>query len=106
MYKWWQIKNTIIMVWYWLLAKVGYKLSTDPIPDDTYYCYVPDVERNEVSRKFFGEKGVYYTKPCPYYIPLGKEYTGCAFLGVITDDMIFGDQCKICGEKEIDIDGE
>ena len=27
---------------------------------------------------------------------LGKNKNGCRFLGEITDDMVFDDQCKIC----------
>ena len=95
MYKWWQIKNTFIMVWYWLVAKVGYELSTDPIPENTYYN-----EKNLDADGNRNNDGTYHTKPCKYFTPLGSEYTGCAFLGIITDDMTFGDQCKMCGLKD------
>ena len=84
------------MIWYWLLGLFKVKLSTDPIPDGTPYCYVPDVEKNNVNT----ETDKYYIKPCKYYKHLGGGCNGCGFLGVITDDSVFDDQVKICGEKE------
>lgn len=87
------------MIWYWVLSKFNIKLSKDPIPDNSHYCYVPDIEKNaEAKRK--GERGVYYTKPCKYYKNLGGDLTGCGYLGQIMNfDVCHWDQVKICGEK-------
>ena len=35
------------MLYYWVITKLGVKPSTDPIPKDTPYCYLPDVEKNK-----------------------------------------------------------
>ncbi len=89
------------MFWYWSLAKLNVKLSEEPIPDNTYYCYVPDEEKNNNKDK---DDHSFYTKPCKYYKHLGGNRTGCGYLGEIMNfDALHWDQCKICGIKEFDI---
>jgi hypothetical protein len=83
-------------IWSCIIVFLGYKYSTNPIPEGPY-CYIPDEEKN--SSKLEGD-WTYYTKPCKYYMCLDRRYNTCKFLGVITDDMCFDDQCKICGEKK------
>ena len=98
----WVIKNWFQMIGYWVIAKLGIKLSTDPIPDGTPYCYVPDEERNNEKEPF-----TFYTKPCKYYKHLGGDWTGCGYTGEIMNfDTLHWDQCKICGEKDNYFDDE
>ncbi len=78
------------MFWSKLLIILGYKYNENVIPKGEY-CYEIDDERNKVK-----DSSILYIKPCPYYKSLGNNLNGCKFLGVITDDIIFGDQCKIC----------
>jgi hypothetical protein len=96
-----EIKVYIEVYWYRLLYKLfKYELSTDGIPKDTPYCYLPDIERNENARKN-GEYGVYYTKPCTHYRYLkGQLRGGCVYTGIVGDDLLLGDQCKVCGVKD------
>lgn len=70
---------------------LGLNFNENKIPDGVY-CYIPDIEKNKTRKDF----GVYYTKPCVYYKTLGNGYNGCAYLGIITDDDVFDDQCKMC----------
>lgn len=90
------MKNAIYVLYYKVLRFFGYKLPEDGIPEG-YYCYVPDNEKN--SSKKEGDFS-YYIKPCPYWKWINKEYKGCAYLGVITDDPVFGDQCKMCNVNQ------
>ena len=60
------------------------------------YCYIPDIKKNEKRKDW----SVCYIIPCPYYKTLGKTWNGCMYLGIITDDMIFDDQCKMCSEND------
>lgn len=91
-------KNWINSV-YWMFAiRLGKERSTKPIPEGPY-CYVPDAEKNKTARSN-GEYGVYYIKPCEYYKSLNREFNACTYLGIITDDTIFDDQCKICNVKD------
>lgn len=46
----------------------------------------------------------YYIIPCKYYKALGRTWNGCSYLGIITDDMVFDDQCKMCHENYDDDD--
>jgi len=88
-------KNLVNILWWKLLILFGVKRSTSPIPEGMY-CYAPDVEKNEANQ----DRLTYYIKPCKYYKTLGRRYNGCSYLGIITDDMVFDDQCKMCGEKQ------
>ena len=58
------------------------------------YCYTPDYEKNKIAESF-----TYYVIPCKYYKTLGKRWNGCKYLGIITDDFVFDDQCKMCGKN-------
>lgn len=88
-----------------ILVFFGKKHDPKVIPQNTPYCYLPDIEKNKNADK---NDTTYYIKACPYYKSLGNGYNGCKFLGVATDDMDFDDQCKICGEGDQyrDIDDE
>jgi len=78
-------KNLISVVYSKLLLLFGISHSKSVIPKGEY-CYS------------FNLKDVAIIS-CPYYKPLGKELNGCKYLGVITDDSIFYDMCKICNEN-------
>ena len=70
--------------------------DVDLIPKDTLYCYTPDEERNKNRDSWF----TYYIKPCPYRIYGKGNMRGCLHLkGYYTNDPIFRDQCKSCGEN-------
>lgn len=101
------ISNNINKYQYWsknyisiIIAKVklffGYEYDKAKIPNGLY-CYSPDMEKNKNKQE---NDYSYYIIPCPYYKTLGKYNNGCKYLGCITNDFIFGDQCKICGENE------
>lgn len=86
--------------YYWaviLIAKIklffGYKYDKSIIPIG-HYCYAPDNEKNMKETGF-----IYHIIPCEHYVPLGKGWNACKYNGIITDDMVFDDQCKICGER-------
>lgn len=96
--KYWLLQKWYyIEVYYWkLLFLFGVSRSTDGIPEDTVYCYKPDDEKNQTAKN-----GEYWIKPCKYYRSLnGQLKAGCTYVGFIGDDLLLGDQCKICGEKE------
>lgn len=38
-------------------------------------------------------------KLCKYYKPISRNYDGCSYLGIISDDLAFNDMCKICGKN-------
>ena len=99
----------IQVYWYWgknwssiLLAKIliflGHKYSNLVIPQG-HYCYSPDFEKNKKAEPF-----TYHVIPCKYYKTLGKEWNGCKYLGIITDDFVFDDQCKMCKENYVDLE--
>lgn len=90
----WRTENTISMLFWWVLIRLGLNRSTKPIPKGNY-CYTPDYEMNKKQNGAFD----YYIIPCKYYKSLSKRYNGCAYKGRITDDLTFDDQCKICGEN-------
>ena len=92
-------KNLANMLWWKLLFLFGVRRSTLPIPKGMY-CYTPDIEKNKTRK----DCTTYYIKPCKYYKTLGRRYNGCSYLGIITDDMTFDDQCKMCGENYGDED--
>lgn len=85
------IKNYLDIIISKILIYFGYKYDEKVIPEGMY-CYKPDIDKN-LARK---NLRVYYTIPCKYYKNLGK-YNGCEYLGIITDDDVFADRCKICG---------
>lgn len=91
------IKNFISILYSKLLILVCIRHSTSVIPEGQY-CYTPDYEKNKNAESF-----TYYVIPCKYYKTLGKRWNGCKYLGIITDDFVFDDQCKICNEKMIPI---
>ena len=71
-----------------LVGKIKYlldiKQDTSVIPEG-FYCYYSTCGLN--------------TKLCPYYKQFNEEYNGCAYLGIITDNILLWDMCKICGEN-------
>ena len=97
-------KNLVNMLWWKLLILLGVRRSVLPIPNGMY-CYAPDDEKNYTKDDSLNNNGgSYYIKPCKYYKTLGYRYNGCSYLGMITDDMVFGDQCKMCSENYGDED--
>ena len=82
--------NIISLLLSKLLRRLGYRHDASVIPNGLY-CYTPDY----VSNNPFG----YHVKPCPYYKIINKHWNGCKYLGIITDDPIFNDQCKMCSEN-------
>lgn len=82
-------KNIFNVLWSLIKTKLGYKYSKEEIPDGPY-CY----------KLLSVNKGKCKIKKCTYYKTLPKGYNACKFLGVVTDDFIFDDQCKICDVKE------
>jgi len=85
-------KNFISVKWSNVLFLFDIKYSEDLIPNGPY-CYVPDEEANKNKEE---NDDSYYIKPCPYYKSIGKGYNGCKYLGIVTDDFVFADQCKMC----------
>ena len=61
--------------------------------DNTY------MELVKVFVALLGAVVTYYVIPCKYYKTLGKRWNGCKYLGIITDDFVFDDQCKMCGQN-------
>ena len=92
-----KFRNILIIYWTRVLTWFGYWKSTEPIPLGVY-CYKPDNEKNTKTNDFM-TKGIYYTIPCKYYKIISKKRRGCSYLGFITDDPVFLDQCKECGEN-------
>ena len=91
-YLYWS-KNLTSMLYSKLLILFGVRHSTSIIPEGQY-CYTPDYEKNKTAESF-----TYYVIPCKYYKTLGKMWNGCKYLGMITDDFVFDDQCKMCGKN-------
>lgn len=83
----------ISLIYSKIILFFGYEYDKSIIPPGPY-CYSPDDEKNK--RKDSDSKWVYYIKPCPYYKVISKNYNGCKYYGIITDDFVFGDQCKMC----------
>ena len=90
-----KIRNVLIIYWSKLLIFFGYWKSTKPIPEGSY-CYTP---KDENSVSDFMKTGIYKITPCKYYKIISKRYRGCSYMGFITNDPVFVDQCKECGEK-------
>lgn len=93
LYLYWA-KNWIIMLWSKIFLFFGGTYSSECIPKGLY-CYTPDFIKNK-NRE---DGGVYSIIPCKYYKTLNTSYNGCQYLGVITNDMVFYDMCKMCGEN-------
>ena len=89
------IKNIIEIYLNRIKLFFGVKLDDSIIPNGQY-CYTPDYEKNKVRENF----STYYVKPCKYYKTLTKNYNGCSYLGIITDDFVFDDQCKMCDKNK------
>lgn len=85
-----KIKNLLELIFSNILIFFGKKYDISVIPHGLY-CYYPDFEKNKIS-----DSHHYYIIPCKYYKKISKNYNGCKYLGMITNDDIFGDQCKIC----------
>lgn len=90
------VKIYIEIYWLKLLFLFGVKRSAKEIPKGVY-CYTPDVEKNRNKDK---NDYSYYIKPCKYYRGLKDFNAGCAYVAYVGDDMLLGDQCKICGEND------
>lgn len=88
-------KNLINVLWWKLLILFNVNRSTSPIPRG-HYCYTPDYEKNNKRTSLKN----YYIKPCKYYKTLSHNWNGCSYLGIITDDLVFNDQCKMCNENK------
>lgn len=92
-------ENLVNMLWWKLLILFGVRRSALPIPEGMY-CYAPDNEKNCANEDSINNHGgTYYIKPCKYYKTLGRRFNGCSYLGIITDDCVFDDQCKMCCEN-------
>lgn len=85
--------NFISLIYSKIILFFGYEYDKSVIPPGPY-CYRPDDEKNK--RMGSGSKWIYYINPCPYYKVISKNYNGCKYYGIITDDFVFGDQCKMC----------
>lgn len=88
------IVDLLIMLWSKIIIFLGYQFDKSIIPKGTHYCYLPDYDRNDGNNP-----DIYYTIPCKYRKHIGNKYVGCQYLGIITDDLTFGDACKMCGEN-------
>lgn len=88
------LKNYLSVFHSKILLLFGIKHDKSVIPTGLY-CYKPDYEKNKTNKS----STTYYIIPCPYYKSLGGGRNGCKYLGVITSDTVFGDQCKMCGEN-------
>lgn len=84
-------KNFVSIMFSKFLFLFGFKHDSSVIPEGPY-CYSPDDGKNKNPESPF----TYYTIPCKYYKTLGRKYNGCKYLGIITDDFLFDDQCKMC----------
>jgi hypothetical protein len=98
--KYW-LNNLFIMLRSIIYVRIFKKEYDKSIIPEGQYCYTPDFEKNESEPDSMKNNGfTYYTKPCLYYRTLGNRYNGCQYLGIITDDLTFDDQCKICCEND------
>lgn len=91
------IKSYIDVLYGSILYKLKIKRSTKKIPVGPY-CYTGE--------SYDIKTGIYHIKPCKYYKYLlsdaddfDSEYRGCSYLGEITEDYLFIDQCKMCSEN-------
>lgn len=91
-------RDIIGILWWKLLILFRIRRSSSPIPKGVY-CYASDIEKNKNKNE---DDFSHYIKLCKYYKFLGHGYNGCSYLGIITDDSVFGDQCKMCGKNKYD----
>lgn len=94
--------NFISLIWSKVIIFFGYKYDESVIPPGMY-CYRPNDEKNKMYGN--GNRYVYHIIPCPYYKTISKHWNGCKYYGIITDDFVFNDQCKLCNIN-IDDDNE
>jgi hypothetical protein len=87
-----------------LLLKFGYKYDKSVIPKGLYCYSISSEEFARMEREDWD--GTYKINPCPYYVIIGSGWNGCKYRGCITDDMVFDDQCKICGTNYPDFNKE
>ena len=88
----WILQNCLVMFWSILKVRLGFRYPKDPIPTGLY-CY----RMVEVPSRTNNYNGKY--THCPYYVHLGGSTNGCKYVGRITGDPSFDDQCKICSVK-------
>lgn len=90
-----KIKIVISLILSKILLLFGYQYDSSCIPSGPY-CYTPDYEKmkNKDSDDF-----TYYIKPCKYYKRISRNINGCKYLGVITNDFLFSDMCKLCNKN-------
>jgi hypothetical protein len=91
------ILNSIFGV---IRIKLGIKYSEDKIPHGPYCYKLNRVSDGKLILPPINSGIGIRIEPCIYYKTLPNDYNSCKFLGIITDDYIFGDQCKICDIKE------
>lgn len=89
-----RLTNIVIILWWKMFITFGYKRDSKPIPEGQY-CYAPDNEKNKKENSLFNKGKIYYVKSCTYYKKITNSWYGCGYLGIITDDFLFTDQCKI-----------
>lgn len=78
-----KLKN-LLSIYYSIIRRfLGYKYPINVIPEGLY-CYTWIEE-------------IYVI--CPYFKRIDENYVGCKYLGIISDDLIFNDQCKICNKN-------
>lgn len=86
-------KNLLSLLWSKVVLFFGYKYSEEQIPEGQYcYKFIGEIWKD-------GKYEGYNIEKCKYYKTLGSGWNGCMFDGIITDDMVFDDQCKMCGIK-------
>lgn len=88
-------KNIVSALFSKCLVFFGFNYDNSVIPSGPY-CYLPDEKKNAEVKSY----SVYYIIPCPYFMILSERWRACRYLGVITDDFVFRDQCKMCGEND------
>lgn len=76
------------------------KLDFDKIPKQTPYCYSLDRARIKNEKNPFDENGNLPIILCPYYVWGKGEARGCLYTGYYGNDILFADQCKICGNEK------
>lgn len=91
-----KLLNLLEVLFVKFLILFGYKFDKSKIPEGIY-CYKINSEKNQNKPK---NDLTLYTDDCIYRKYIYKDWFGCKFLGIITDDMCFEDACKICSENE------
>ena len=70
-----------------IIAYIGFRPRDKSKIPQGQYCYKPNGYKN----------GIYNITPCPYHLTINKRWNACLYEGVITEDPVFEDQCKVCG---------